>query len=818
MKKLLLLLLLVAGAQAQIVNIADPAFKAALIEDGVDTNNDGEIQLTEAVVVTSMNVNTEGITSLEGVNSFANLTYLDASYNNLTAVDIHDLPYLVGINVYTNLGLQTAAFANLPQLSSINIGRTAITSFTISDCPNLDNLNADFFTGPGCVFDLSSCTNLNEVSMSMSQVISLDVHGTLIADIQVSHSNIQYIDASNTPNLFTLKAEGCTALQSLNMQGSNVYTLRLYDCGLTELDLSQTTGLHNFEISLSSSLTSLNLSGCNQVSNILADYCPLQSLNLSGCSSCHTLYVRDSALTSLDLTECTSLSTLWFGNSPIQTLLAKNGSNEYFDNLYSASNLDFLCIDESQYVDVLNSLPANSTVVVSPYCSFIPGGNFNSLAGSVTLDIDNDGCDAQDPGQAFTTMSFTSGTNQYATFSLTDGNYLSYITGTGTYLVQPALENPSLFTVTPPTSQLTLSGTTTSADLDFCITPNGIHHDVEVTIAPLSVIRPGFDASYAVTYRNKGNQVENGQVSFLFDDDKLDLVSTSQAPANSATGNLSWNFTGLLPYESRSITVTVNANSPVETPAVNIGDIMTYNVSVTPTQGDESLADNTFTLNHTVVGAYDPNDITCLEGDVVSPSLIGQFLHYNVNFENTGNYPAENVVVRMKMDASKFDMSSMQFIGSSHQPRIQRSGDLVEFIFEGIQLPAEGKGYVLFKIKTKNTLVTGNSVSQKADIYFDFNAPVATNTATTTFQQLNIVTPSAEAFVLWPNPASDVITISGAADIEAISILNLLGQEVYYQKGNGRGAQVNVSSLPTGNYLVRVKAAGGEQLLKLVKK
>ena len=61
---------------AQIVNIPDPNFKNALIDEGVDTNNDGEIQVSEAEAVLNLNVNDRNISSLEGIQSFINLEEL----------------------------------------------------------------------------------------------------------------------------------------------------------------------------------------------------------------------------------------------------------------------------------------------------------------------------------------------------------------------------------------------------------------------------------------------------------------------------------------------------------------------------------------------------------------------------------------------------------------------------------------------------------------------------------------------------------------------------------------------------------------------
>ena len=68
---------------------------------------------------------------------------------------------------------------------------------------------------------------------------------------------------------------------------------------------------------------------------------------------------------------------------------------------------------------------------------------------------------------------------------------------------------------------------------DFCITRNGIHNDVEITIVPTRVARPGFDTDYRLIFKNKGNQTLSGDINFTFDDTVLDVVSTAPAASQS---------------------------------------------------------------------------------------------------------------------------------------------------------------------------------------------------------------------------------------------------------------------------------------------
>ena len=69
------------------------------------------------------------------------------------------------------------------------------------------------------------------------------------------------------------------------------------------------------------------------------------------------------------------------------------------------------------------------------------------------------------------------------------------------------------------------------------------------------------------------------------------------------------------------------------------------------------------------------------------------------------------------IDLSKFDISTLIPTDASHSYITKISeGNKVEFIFENINLPfedANNDGYIAFKIKTKPTLVVGDSFENK---------------------------------------------------------------------------------------------------------
>jgi hypothetical protein len=391
----------------------------------------------------------------------------------------------------------------------------------------------------------------------------------------------------------------------------------------------------------------------------------------------------------------------------------------------------------------------------------------------------------------------------------------------GTYTIAPILENINYFNVSPPTLTVTFPTQTSPVIQNFCISANGLHPDLDILIMPLVPAVPGFDAHYSVIFTNNGNVIQSGEIAFTFDDSRLDFISASTGPSSQAAGLLTWEYTNLLPFETRQITVILNVNSPMETPAVNNGDLFSFTAAISGSEAEETPADNTNVLEQIVVGSFDPNDITCLEGATISPEMVGTYVHYLIRFENTGTFPATNVVIADLIDTTKFDISTLVPIYSSHDFMVRTTnGNKTEFIFESINLPfddANNDGYIAYKIKTRPNLVVGDQFSKNANIYFDYNAPIVTNTVTTTVTALATANFTTERFTIYPNPVNNELHISAANGVvvQSVSIYNLLGQLVL---AIGQPIDViDVSNLNTGNYFIKIHSENGTSTEKFIK-
>jgi hypothetical protein len=680
----------------------------------IDTNGDGEIQVSEALLIKGLLLNSANITDLTGIEYFSNLQFLKCSSNQI----------------------QTLNFTTPNTLQYLNCDYNQITSV-----------------------NLSGLTNLRTLKCS----------GNLLTTI-------------NTSNLLNLNWLHCL--------GNDI----------TSLDLSSNT-----------QLTSINCGG-NE----------LTTLNLSNQPYLGALYCSSNHLTGLDLSHCDMENGLFADYNDLTFLNLKTG-NYSWDYLQFSNNpnLQFVCCDEEDLDLVASKLSTYGYAGchTNTYCSFTPGGSYNTLTGTLSIDFNNNGCDANDIVQPFVRVNISDNSSLGTSFTNNNGVYHFYMPW-GNYTLTPQMENIDYFVLSPPTATISANSSNGTFTQNFCVVPNGDHNDLEVFLIPVNMARPGFDAQYLLVYKNKGTTTQSGAVQLSFDDAVLDFVSSNTTVTSQSTGNLTWDFTNLQPFESRVINLMFNLNSPIETPALNSGDVLHYTATVMG-QTDETPNDNTLVLHQTVVNSLDPNDKTCLEGTTIAPSMVGDYVRYLIRFENNGTANAENIVVKDMIDTTKFDITTLIPLTASHtfETRISNTNK-VEFIFENINLPfddANNDGYIAFKIKTKSSLVLGDTFSNSANIYFDYNFPIATNNYLTTVQSLLRVADneSSTTMIAYPNPVKDALQFETIKPILKAEIYDISGRIIVAMGVTNN--TLDLTALHSGNYVVKVFTEDGVTYRKIIK-
>ncbi|MBF4515642.1 T9SS type A sorting domain-containing protein [Flavobacterium sp. ANB] len=772
------------------------------------------LDLSGCSALKEIDVKNNALTSLTLTGCTA-LYNLDCSNNQITALNLNTSPGLTDLRASTN-AIATLNLTGTGNLKNAILNSNQIPSLNLSGNTNLQVLNLD--ENPTANLNLSGCTALNNLLIQNTDLVTADFSNC---------SALTYISNLSSV-LASVNVQGCTALQTLSLNGTAVQK-----APLTTLNVSGLTNLKSLDCGYNS-LTSLDISGCSSLTSLFCIEAPITTLDFSDAPNIETLNVSATGLETIDVSNLTNFQSLSANNNPnLKMVFAKNGRNE---NLFFSSantNLIFVCQDEAN-IDATKLYLGNlglSNAVVNSYCSFNPGGNYNTITGTIAFDIDNNGCDAADAKQANVKIGINDGSIQSEGFTKTNGKYTFY-TDAGNFNLVPHLENPTLFTISPVNPTLTFTDNNNHVTAqDFCITAAGNQSDVEIVIAPISPAKPGFMAWYQIVIKNKGNQAASGSFNFAYNQDILHYGLATLAPNVQSPGLMTWNYNDLLPFESRSYYVGLNVNTPIQSPPANIGDVLNFTATVNPIAGDFNPDDNVFNFNEIIVGSYDPNDITCLEGPSISPSTIGDYLHYVVNFENTGTAAAENVVVKVVVDQTKYDINSLQVLNTSHESEIVIHGNVAEFIFTNINLgtakknkitskdpPVNGHGNILFKIQTQGNLLSGDQVGKEADIYFDYNAPIETNKAETIFKNLGTKDHQVDKTVtLYPTHTKGNVNITADNAIKYIELFDVQGRILQTKIEDNNSTQLNISDKANGLYFIRITTEKGSKVEKVIK-
>jgi uncharacterized repeat protein (TIGR01451 family) len=246
-------------------------------------------------------------------------------------------------------------------------------------------------------------------------------------------------------------------------------------------------------------------------------------------------------------------------------------------------------------------------------------------------------------------------------------------------------------------------------------------------------------------------------------------------------------------------------------------DQVCVNVQILPTPLDANIANNTYNFCYNVVNSYDPNMKTVYPVDVL-PGYDDWFT-YTIYFQNTGNAPAFNIRLRDTLDAN-LDLSTFEILGYSHPAITTLHGNILTVRYNNIMLPDsttdfEGSiGYFQYRIKPVSNLPAGTQIQNTAYIYFDFNAPIITNTTENNFDitvGAAAIKPKQESYIIYPNPSNGIFLIKDNSNIQSIEVFNMMGERLLNQ---GKSNQINLSSYPKGIYFARIN---GQFVSKLVK-
>ena len=224
-----------------------------------------------------------------------------------------------------------------------------------------------------------------------------------------------------------------------------------------------------------------------------------------------------------------------------------------------------------------------------------------------------------------------------------------------------------------------------------------------------------------------------------------------------------------------------------------------------------------------VSGSYDPNDKRGYPNGVTNMNYIqpNQQLQYVIRFQNTGTDTAFTVVIRDTLDTD-LNIFTVTPGVSSHSYEFRMYGPRVlEWRFDNILLPDSttnsvgSNGFVTFHVEQNPNLAPGTVINNDADIYFDYNEPITTNTTVHRIYEgfpnvlsLQDLVNSKESIVLYPNPTSSEITItSDMFTNEPYTLYDQMGRTVASGRLAGTSTTLSLSTLSKGIYILKVEGA-----------
>jgi len=338
-----------------------------------------------------------------------------------------------------------------------------------------------------------------------------------------------------------------------------------------------------------------------------------------------------------------------------------------------------------------------------------------------------------------------------------------------------------------------------------------VSHDGEVQLA-MWAIRPGFSHYENIHVRNNSYRDSINPVVNLTYDPTLILTNASYPYTVISASEIQFQ----LPYIQRHQSYNIALEFYVPANPLLIGLTMTSMATLSGVTADQIATNNTSTISRVVSGSYDPNEIIAKPGIEQNNYFfmdIDSMINYTIYFQNTGTDTAFNIMIEDSLDEHLI-ASTFSFLGSSHPCHYSLSGQhTLRFYLDNILLPdsnvneKESHGFVKYSIRPELYLpINPYQISNMANIYFDFNPAVATNTVVTNMVvSVGIDEKRTVDFKLQPNPVQERLELvtKDNVNIESILIRDISGRVVVNIRN--RDKFVDVSSLAAGMYTMQIQ-------------
>lgn len=482
-----------------------------------------------------------------------------------------------------------------------------------------------------------------------------------------------------------------------------------------------------------------------------------------------------------------------------------------------ADRISFLKQENNRVFGFRNSI--SFPPKITAFVELVRGSNIN---GKIFIDLDSN-CiyDSSDVVLKNTLIDFDNSTDNFFTQSDENGNYDMTVLP-GNYNIKESIN--SVISSISPCSNVTVNISSNDSTINGIDIPVHISDarnlSVNINAARGFVTRQGFRESYELSVTNLGYKSDSAIIQLeypskaSFDTSFVNPYSHSGRILTYKFYNLDWNETKKIKLE---FSTSVNTSS--------LNDDIQFIAKVINSSGDSMPENNHDTLKQKIVAAYDPNIKQCYPSGKIGPGL--KKIKYVIHFQNTGNDTAFKVIVTDTI-TQKLGLRSIRVTGTSHP--IQYSMKVVNnqvlvWEFKNILLPDShtnekaSHGFIAFEAQINNTVALGDSITNKAYIYFDYQKPIITNEASIVFidpnsSTQNIFDNTSDLF-LYPNPANSELNIvyNGIEGEKTILIYDQLGREIDRFIMTEENTKISVSDYTPGMYFVKIAGTNTAKIL-----
>ena len=329
------------------VYIRDPKFKAALLATGdnggtIDKNGDGKISISEVNQVVALRVPSAGITSLDGIELFKNITLLEAKENQLTTVHLESLTKLKQIDLTGNQLKGVLDFKKLVELEPANTkifrggSNSAVQKVEVISESVANALNNSEGTNKYTAGEVSAYIDFDPVVLGiLTANSSIDANSDGKITVREAERYEGVIDITNADVKSLKGLENFKNISVLKVSAPEGSTLTLTD---KKFSLANLTKLTTLEVH-KTNLEELQINNLPELKALYSNGGTLKTVSITQTPKLETLFLERNSLTSISSTFFVGLNKLkalnLMGNdisgdidlTPIETSLVGDAAN-----------------------------------------------------------------------------------------------------------------------------------------------------------------------------------------------------------------------------------------------------------------------------------------------------------------------------------------------------------------------------------------------------------------------------------------------------------------------------------------------------------